>query len=138
MEDGEAQLRQDPFTLRVIHQYTLNKQKAPESLDDLKQSGLRSRDSPRSHDRQGRLEAGYGRCTQRWGSAGTGHLGRAQSFESRGQRWNGLKHLVRRSNFGPKLFRLAIPAHLAFGPLLCYGRGRDHDFALTGVALCQG
>ena len=40
LEDREAELRRDLFTLRsVIHQYTLDKQKAPESLNDLKQSG---------------------------------------------------------------------------------------------------
>ncbi len=36
----ESVLRQDLFTLRsVIDQYTLDKQKAPQSLDDLKQAG---------------------------------------------------------------------------------------------------
>lgn len=36
----EAVLRQDLFTLRqVIDQYTLDKQKAPQGLDDLKQAG---------------------------------------------------------------------------------------------------
>src|SRR2546430_4600784 len=36
----EAVLRQDLFTLRsVISQYTLDKQKAPQSLDDLMQAG---------------------------------------------------------------------------------------------------
>src|ERR1700757_1612138 len=36
----EATLRQDLFTLRdVIQQYTLDKQKAPQTLDDIKQAG---------------------------------------------------------------------------------------------------
>ena len=36
----EATLRQDLFTLRdVIQQYTLDKQKAPQTLDDVKQAG---------------------------------------------------------------------------------------------------
>jgi general secretion pathway protein G len=36
----ESVLRQDLFTLRsVIDQYTLDKQKAPQGLDDLKQAG---------------------------------------------------------------------------------------------------
>ena len=36
----EATLRQDLFTLRdVIQQYTLDKQKAPQALDDIKQAG---------------------------------------------------------------------------------------------------
>jgi general secretion pathway protein G len=36
----EATLRQDLFTLRqVISQYTLDKQKAPQALDDLKTAG---------------------------------------------------------------------------------------------------
>jgi hypothetical protein len=39
-EDREALLRRDLFTLRdVIQQYTLDKQKAPQTLDDLKQAG---------------------------------------------------------------------------------------------------
>jgi competence protein ComGC len=40
LEDKEALLRQDLFTLRdVIQQYTLDKQREPQSLDDLKESG---------------------------------------------------------------------------------------------------
>ena len=40
LEDKEALLRQDLFTLRnVIQQYTLDKQKAPQALDDLKEGG---------------------------------------------------------------------------------------------------
>ena len=40
MHSREAVLRQDLFTLRsVISQYTLDKQKAPQSLDDLVQAG---------------------------------------------------------------------------------------------------
>jgi general secretion pathway protein G len=36
----EATLRQDLFTLRdVVQQYTLDKQKAPQTLDDVKQAG---------------------------------------------------------------------------------------------------
>ena len=46
-------LRQNLFTLRsVISQYTLDKQKAPQSLDDLVSGGLFEADSHRSHDRQ--------------------------------------------------------------------------------------
>ncbi|HET9409679.1 MAG TPA: prepilin-type N-terminal cleavage/methylation domain-containing protein [Candidatus Sulfotelmatobacter sp.] len=40
IQSKEAVLRQDLFTLRsVISQYTLDKQKAPQSLDDLVQAG---------------------------------------------------------------------------------------------------
>ena len=40
LEDKEAQLRADLFTLRsVIQQFTLDKQKAPQTLDDIRQSG---------------------------------------------------------------------------------------------------
>jgi general secretion pathway protein G len=40
----EAVLRQDLFTLRqVIDQYTLDKQKAPQSLDDILQAGYLKR-----------------------------------------------------------------------------------------------
>ncbi len=40
LQSKEAVLRQDLFTLRsVISQYTLDKQKAPQSLDDLVQAG---------------------------------------------------------------------------------------------------
>src|SRR5579862_2963051 len=40
LEDREAQLRRDLFTLRdTIQQYTLDKQKTPQTLDDLKQAG---------------------------------------------------------------------------------------------------
>lgn len=43
----ESTLRQDLFTLRdVIQQYTLDKQKAPQTLDDLKQAGY-IRDIPK-------------------------------------------------------------------------------------------
>jgi hypothetical protein len=40
VESKEAQLRMDLFTLRsVIQQFTLDKQKAPQTLDDIRQSG---------------------------------------------------------------------------------------------------
>ena len=43
----ESTLRQDLFTLRdTIQQYTLDKQKAPQTLDDLKQAGY-IRDIPK-------------------------------------------------------------------------------------------
>ena len=47
----EAVLRQDLFTLRsVISQYTLDKQKAPQSLDDLVQARLLQAIPDRSDD----------------------------------------------------------------------------------------
>jgi len=47
----EAVLRQDLFTLRqVIDQYTLDKQKAPQALDDILQAGVPETDSSRSND----------------------------------------------------------------------------------------
>jgi general secretion pathway protein G len=43
----ESTLRQDLFTLRdTVQQYTLDKQKAPQTLDDLKQAGY-IRDIPK-------------------------------------------------------------------------------------------
>src|SRR5215470_7067986 len=47
IQSREAVLRQNLFTLRdLISQYTLDKQKAPQSLDDLKEAGY-MKDLPR-------------------------------------------------------------------------------------------
>ena len=51
MRSREAVLRNDLFELRkLISQYTLDKQKAPQSLDDLVSAGYIKVSPQRSHD----------------------------------------------------------------------------------------
>ena len=73
LRSREAVLRQDLFTLRnLISQYTLDKQKAPQSLDDLV-PGLPQSDSQGSDDRGSELGSGSGRCAPFHRSAGSRH-----------------------------------------------------------------
>ena len=76
----ESVLKQDLFQMRsLISQYTLDKQKAPQSLDDLVQAGYIKQIPNRSDDRkQQQLDCGSGRLADVGGPAGSRHQRRAQ------------------------------------------------------------
>ncbi len=58
----ESVLRQDLFTMRsVISQYTLDKQKMPQSGDDLVQAGYLKQIPDRPHDQPSQLELAHRR-----------------------------------------------------------------------------
>ena len=91
----ESVLRSNLSTLRiVISQYTLDKQKAPQSLDDLVTGGLPAADSRRSHDPPNQLGSRAGRYADGRRPAGTRHHRRPLRFERHRQRRNRLQHLV--------------------------------------------
>jgi len=94
----EATLRQNLATLnKVIDQYTLDKQKAPQSLEDLVSGsglgGISQVCPERYYRQQGHVGAGTGRLAQIHRPDPARHCGRPQRLRPSGHRWHPLFEL---------------------------------------------